>query len=70
MHRGGRTWWTTVAGCEVGEEVADVGWTGSQRIELVRTKKFAVLEQVSAVGVERVAGETPLQLEVGEEVED
>ena len=36
----------------------------------VRGEVLAVLEQVGAVGVERVAGEAALQLQVGEEVED
>ena len=42
----------------------------SQRVELVRGEELAVLEQVGAVGVERVAREAALQLQVGEEVED
>ena len=60
----------TLAGRQLGEEVGDVGGARLQRIELVGGEVLAVLEQVGAVGVEGVAGEAALQLQVGEEVED
>ena len=43
---------------------------GLQRVEVVRREVLAVLEQVGAVGVQGVAREAALQLQVGEEVED
>ena len=55
---------------QLGEEVGDVGAARLQRIPFVGGEVFPVLEQVGAVGVEGVAGEAPLQLQVGEEVED
>ena len=59
-----------VAGGQVGEEVGDVGRPGLQRVAVVLGEELAVLEQVGAVGVQRVAREAALQLQVGEEVED
>ena len=59
-----------VAGGEVGEELGDVGRPHRERVGFVRGEEFPVLEQVGAVGVQRVAREAPLQLQVGEEVED
>ena len=59
-----------LAGRQLGEEVGDVGWPRRQRVELVRGEVLAVLEEVGAVGVEGVAGEAALELQVGEEVED
>ena len=59
-----------VAGREVGEELGDVGRPHRERVGFVRGEELAVLEQVGAVGVQRVAREAALQLQVGEEVED
>ena len=42
----------------------------AERVEVVGGEELAVLVQVGAVGVERVAREAALQLQVGEEVED
>ena len=58
------------AGCQLGEELADVGRPRLQRVEAVRGEVLAVLEEVGAVGVQGVAREAALQLQVGEEVED
>ena len=41
-----------------------------KRVEVMGGEVLAVLVQVGAVGVERVAREAALQLQVGEEVED
>ena len=43
---------------------------GREGAAVARREELAELEQVGAVGVERVAGEAALELEVGEEVED
>ncbi len=43
---------------------------GRQRVDVMGREVLAVLVQVGAVGVERVAREAALQLQVGEEVED
>ncbi len=59
-----------LAGRQLGEELADVGRAGRQRVDVVGGEVLAVLVQVGAVGVERVAREAALQLQVGEEVED
>ncbi len=58
------------AGRQLGEELADVGRAGGERVEVMGVEVLAVLVQVGAVGVEGVAGEASLQLQVGEEVED
>jgi hypothetical protein len=57
-------------GRQLGEELGDVGRSRLQRVALVGGEELAVLEEVGAVGVERVAGQAPLQLQVGEDVED
>src|SRR6476646_5396835 len=55
---------------QLGEEVGDVGAARLQRVAVVGAEVFAVLEQIGPVGVEGVAREAALQLQVGEEVED
>ena len=70
MDRRRRAGRAAVAGRQIGEEVADVGRARRERVEPVVGEELAVLEQVGAVGVQRVAREAPLQLQVGEEVED
>ncbi len=57
------------SGREVGEEVGDVGALDRDRVAPARMQEGAELEQIGPVGVERVAGETALELEVGEKVE-
>ena len=66
----GRAGRAAVAGRQVGEEVCDVGRPRLQRVEAVGGEVLPVLEEVGAVGVQGVAGEAALQLQVGEEVED
>ena len=67
----GRAGRAAVAGRQLGEEVGDVGRAApSSASSVVRGEELAVLEQVGAVGVQRVAREAALQLQVGEEVED
>ena len=57
-------------GREVGEEVRDVAAVRLDRAHAARARQeHPVLQQVGAVGVERVARQPALELEVGEEVE-
>src|SRR5207342_157607 len=66
----GRARRAAVAGGQLGEEVGDVGRAGGERIRLAPGKELPKLVKIRAVRVERVAGEPPLEFEVGEEVED
>ena len=58
------------AGREVGEEVGDVGPLDLRRAAAPRREEHAELEQIGAVGVERVPREPALELQIGQEVED
>src|SRR5215207_7658678 len=70
VDRRGRAGRPALPSRQLREEVSDVGRTRLERIAAVRGEVFPVLEQVGAVGVEGVAGEATLQLQVGEEVEN
>ena len=59
-----------VARSERGEEVGEVRAGGIRRVGVPLVEEGAELEQVGAVGGERVARQPALELEVGEEVED
>ncbi len=65
---GGAT--AALAGRQLGEEVGDVGRPRLQRVTIMGAEVLAVLEKISAIRVQGVAREPPLQLQVGEEVED
>jgi hypothetical protein len=58
-----------VPGGELGGEGGEVGVGDGERVEPAAAQPGAVLEQVGAIGLERVARQPPLELEVGEEVE-
>src|SRR5215218_4783142 len=70
MDRRRRAGGAAFAGRQLGKEVGDVGGARLQRVAFVRREVFPVLEQVGAVGVQGVAGETSLQLQVGEEIQE
>jgi hypothetical protein len=59
-----------VARRQVGEELGDVRGAHGERVHLVGGEELAVLVQVGPVGVQRVAREAALELQIGEEVED
>ena len=43
---------------------------GRERVDVAIGEEFAVLKKVGAVGVQRIAGQAALELQVGEEIED
>jgi hypothetical protein len=55
---------------ELGDELGEPGVVELQRIAARALQPLAELQEVGAVGLERVAREPALELEVGEEVED
>src|SRR5919109_1135501 len=58
-----------VAGREFREEIGDVAGPRLERGQVAAREEAAELEQVGPVRLERVAGESALEFEVGEEVE-
>src|SRR5206468_1660558 len=58
-----------VAARQVGEEVGHVGARGGDWRHVARVEEAAVLEQVGAVGLERVARQPALELQVRQEIE-
>ena len=54
---------------ELGDELGEPGVVERQRVAPGPAQPFAELQQVGAVGLERVARQPALELEVGEEVE-
>jgi len=69
VDRGGGRGRLAVALREAGEEVGDVGARRVHRRLPARVQEAPELEQVRAVGLERVARQAALELEVREEVQ-
>ena len=57
------------AGRQLGEKAGELGVAERRRVEAVAREEVAELQQVGAVGLQRVARQAALELEVGEEVE-
>ena len=57
------------AGGELGEKARELGVAERRRVVAVAHEEVAELQEVGAVGLERVARQPALELEVGEEVE-
>ena len=68
--RGRRDRWA-LAGArgQLGQERREVAVPGLPHVQPAAVEELPELEQVRAIGLERVAREAPLELEVGEEVE-
>src|SRR5437588_1872040 len=58
------------SGGEPGEELGDVTVAGGGGLQAPAIEEAPELEQVRAVGLERVPRQSPLQLQIGEKVED
>ena len=69
VDRGGGGWRLAIALRETGEEVRDVGARGARRRLSTSVEEAPELEQVRSVGLQRIARQPALELEVGEEVE-
>jgi hypothetical protein len=71
VDRGRRAWRTAIAVAlrKICQEVGKVARLGAGRVSAALGEEAPELEQVRAVGGERVAGKPPLELEVSEEIE-
>ncbi len=54
---------------ELGEKRREVAMTNVERAHTAATQKLPELQQIDAVGLQRVAREPALELQIGEEVE-